>query len=84
MGKKQKLFEKLYSNPKDFRWSELTTLLNYLGYKQMQGKGSRVKFYRESPRSLISLHRPHPGEILKKYQVKDIIEKLEEDRDGND
>jgi predicted RNA binding protein YcfA (HicA-like mRNA interferase family) len=84
MGKKQKLFERLYSNPKDFRWSELTTLLNYIGYKQIQGKGARVKFYRESPRSLISIHRPHPGEILKTYQVKDIIQKLEEDRDGND
>jgi hypothetical protein len=50
MGKKQKLWKRLRSNPKDFRWSELTTLLNQLGYKQIEGSGSRVKFYRESPR----------------------------------
>jgi hypothetical protein len=83
MGKKQKLWKRLRSNPKDFRWSELTTLFNQLGYKQIEGSGSRVKFYRESPRDLISIHRPHPGEILKPYQVKDIVQKLEENINGD-
>lgn len=84
MGKRQqKLFERLYSNPKDFKWSELTTLLNQFGYKQIEGSGSRVKFFLKAPRSLISLHRPHPSDILKPYQIKEIIQKLEEINDGN-
>jgi hypothetical protein len=81
--KHEKLLSRLFSKPKDFRWGKLTTLLNSLGYKKLECDGSRVKFYRASPRSLISIHKPHPEEILKSYQVKEIIQKLEGDSDGN-
>ena len=84
MGKKEKLRERLYSKPKDFKWSELCTLLGHLGYERLEGKGSRVKFYRESPRSLITLHKPHPGEILKEYLIEEVIKKLKGVGDGND
>lgn len=84
MGRKhEKLLSRLFSKPKDFRWGELTTLLSSLGYKKLEGDGARVKFYRTSPRSLISIHKPHPEEILKLYQIKEIIQKLEGDNDGN-
>jgi len=76
MGRKQKLLDRLYSRPKDFRWSELTKLLKGYGYTQLEGKGSRVKFYLETPRNLIVIHQPHPGEILKGYQIKDVIKNL--------
>ena len=85
MGKKKlKLLERLRSKPKDFRWNELTKLLGLLGYRQIEGKGSRVKFYLESPRSLISLHKPHPEEILKTYQIIEVINAIERIADGND
>jgi len=83
MGKNQKLLTRLRSKPKDFKWSELTKLLGHLGYRKLEGKGSRVKFYCESPRSVITIHKPHPGEILKEYQIKLIIEQIEEVADGN-
>lgn len=79
MGRKRdKLLDKLYSKPKDFKWSELQALLKGLGYEELQGSGSRVKFYLDSPRSIISLHKPHPEEALKPYMIKYIIESLKE------
>lgn len=79
MGKKQKLLDRLYSKPKDFKWGEVTTLLTGLGYKKIEGKGSRVKFFRKFSRNLIIMHKPHPGDILKEYQVKNLISHIKSD-----
>lgn len=68
--------KKLLSKPKDFTWSELKTLLKKLGYQEIQGKGSRVKFFHAKPRNLISLHKPHPEEVLKTYMTNYIIKNL--------
>jgi len=81
MGKKEKLIAKLKSKPKDFTWSELMVLLNQIGYKEIKGgktSGSRVKFLGENG-SMIHLHKPHPSNSLKRYQMKLIINKLEEE-----
>lgn len=40
--------------------------------------GSRVKFYRSSDQKMISLHKPHPGEIMKQYAVKLLVEFLKD------
>jgi len=74
MSKHQKLKERFLEFPKDFTWDELKRLLRKYGYVQnSKGKtsGSRVEF--ESPESGISLnlHKPHPHNILKPYQLKD-------------
>ncbi len=79
MSKKDKLIEKLKSKPKDFTYDELKTLLNYLGfYEYNKGKtsGSRVKFLNANDVKIV-LHKPHPSNILKPYQIKDAIEILE-------
>ncbi len=76
MGKKDKLLTKLFSRPKDFKWSELKTLLKSCGYIEKQGSGSRVKFFLEKPRNLIIIHKPHPGEILKTYAINYVIDNL--------
>ena len=47
LGKKEKLIAKLKSNPKDFTFDEMKTLLEALGFVMSnKGKtsGSRVKF----------------------------------------
>lgn len=80
MSKNQKLIEKLLSNPTDFTWEELIKVLSQFGYTEMKtGKtgGSRRKFADKS-KHVISLHKPHPGNILKRYQLKDVITSLEE------
>jgi len=78
MSKIEKLIIRFLSEPKDFEWTELKKLLVSLGYEEFNsGKtsGSRVKFISEKHAD-ISLHKPHPTPILKKYQIKQIKELL--------
>ncbi|HHF7347385.1 TPA: type II toxin-antitoxin system HicA family toxin [Legionella feeleii] len=80
MTKLQKLTERLLSCPIDFTWDELTRLLSSLGYQQSnKGKtsGSRVCFVREHV--MINLHKPHPRPIMKKYQLKQVIQHLQKE-----
>jgi hypothetical protein len=81
MSKKDKLVERFKNRPADFTWAELEKLLTGLGYQQEKtGKtgGSRRKFIHATG-PLISLHKPHPKEILKAYQVKQVLEVLEKE-----
>lgn len=83
MGTKEKLVDRIKSQPKDFTFEEAERLLTLFGYtKSNKGKtsGSRVMFIDEQKRKIL-LHKPHPGNILKTYALKDIIEKLI--RNGN-
>ncbi len=75
MSKKEKLIQKLLL-AKTFKFSELSTLLKMLGYTELQGDGSRVKFDNGKPEDLINLHKPHPGNEMKAYAVKQVKEKL--------
>ncbi|MCP1510696.1 putative RNA binding protein YcfA (HicA-like mRNA interferase family) [Pseudomonas rhodesiae] len=56
--------------------SELVTLLRRLGYTQIEGAGSRVKFDSGDPTAMITLHKPHPGNELKHCIRRQIIEQL--------
>lgn len=78
MGKKEKLIERLKSKPKDFTFEEMQTLLEYLDYERSdkgRTSGSAVAFVANG-RTPIMLHKPHPRNELKMYQIKDIIDKL--------
>jgi hypothetical protein len=80
LSKKEKLVERLLSRPSDFTFDELTTLMNGLGYTlRKAGKtgGSRVTFANDGG-DYIRLHKPHPRNILKQYQVDDVIDILSE------
>lgn len=77
MGKKEKLIQRLKSNPRDFTFNEMESLLLALGFVRFEkGKtsGSRVKFIKENIGIL--LHKPHPQKELLEYQVKQIIKTL--------
>lgn len=81
MGTKEKLVERFRVLPKDFTYKELVTLLKYLGYEKMdKGKtsGSREKHFNKNTKSIICFHKPHPGNIIKEYALKDIFETLKE------
>ncbi|HFK5878506.1 TPA: type II toxin-antitoxin system HicA family toxin [Legionella pneumophila] len=72
---------RLLSFPKDFTWNELTKLLGNLGFKEFnKGKtsGSRVSFIHARYRTII-LHKPHNPPILRSYQIKQIIEQLQDE-----
>ena len=79
MGSHEKLLERFLRLPNDFTWDELKRLLRRYGYKQNnKGRisGSRVVFEKEDSNVSLDLHRPHPKNILKPYQMKDVLEFL--------
>lgn len=81
MGQKEKLIRKLRSRPKDFTFQEAETLLGYLTYQRFnKGKtsGSRVLFYSEGHAPIL-LHKPHPRKELLEYQVRQLLEILEQE-----
>ena len=77
MSKTEKFIVRLLSQPKDFTYSELKTILTFWGYEEVQGSGSRVCFRREIHK--IKLHKPHPGNLLKQYQIGLIIGELKKE-----
>lgn len=79
MSRIQKIIFRLISKPKDFTYQELEKLLAYYGYTEIKrGKsaGARRAFIKTTTKHIIRLHKPHPGNVLKAYQVKNIIEEL--------
>ena len=80
-GEKDKLIKRLKSRPKDFTFDEAETLLKYFDFDYSnKGKtsGSRVIFESEN-HGCIMLHKPHPQKELKAYQIKQLIEYLEQE-----
>jgi hypothetical protein len=77
MSRSEKLLVRLLSQPNDFTYSELRTLLGLFGYEEEQGAWSRVCF--KSKTYKIKLHKPHPGNLLKQYQVNLIVEELKKE-----
>lgn len=82
MSKIEKSIKKMKEKPTDFTYDELKRILNNFGfYEYNKGKtsGSRVVFIKENDISKkIEFHKPHPGKILKLYQIKNIVKILEE------
>ncbi len=79
MGKAEKILEKLLRKPKDFNYDELVTLLGHFGYSEVKkGKtsGSGRAFVHDGTKHIIRLHKPHPGNELRHYQITEIIEEL--------
>ena len=79
MSKEEKLLERFMSRPKDFTYNELRRLLKTFGYiESAQGKtsGSRVAFIETESKHIIRLHKPHPGNELKLYQLDQIRDEL--------
>ena len=74
MSKKEKFLKKFQTTPvrNDLTFSELKTLLLGLGFEMKEGKGSRVKFFHEEKKLIISTHKPHPNPELCEEFIKDL------------
>lgn len=81
MSKLEKLVQKFLNIPKDLTWEEFTKVLNYYGYIELKKKGktsgSRRKFInKKKDNDVIIAHKPHPQNIVKRYIIEQVIEKL--------
>jgi hypothetical protein len=79
MSRDEKLLRRFQGMPLDFTWNELVRLLSSLGFTELTtGKtaGSRRVFYAETKNLIIRLHKPHPGNELKMYQMHLLLETL--------
>lgn len=82
MSSKEKLIKRFLALPTDFSWDEMRQLLSYLGYElcnKGRTSGSRVIF-KQSGKRPIMLHKPHPGNIIKEYALKQVYESLKIDK----
>ena len=79
MSSHEKILERFLKLPKDFTWDELKRLVKRYGYYQKnKGKtsGSRVRFENEDSDIYLDLHKPHPNNNLKPYQMTDVLDFL--------
>ncbi len=80
MGTKDKLINRFKTLPSDFTFEELEKLLGIFGYtKSNKGKtsGSRI-IYKNNDKRPIMIHKPHPGNIIKHYAMKQIMNDLKD------
>ena len=77
MSKRGKAIERLLSKPKDFTWDELIAVMTACGYELKTTGGSGRKFIHPTGGTLF-IHQPHPSNVLKAYQVKEVILELTE------
>ena len=81
VSQKEKLIKRLKCCPKDLTFEETKTLLRYLGYTEFnkgRTSGSRIMFKNDSHPPIL-LHKPHPRKTLLEYQVRQLVEILEQE-----
>lgn len=79
MSRHSKLIERFLRLLKDFSYDELKRLLGGLGYDEFtKGKtsGSRVAFVHRDSKHIVRFHKPHPGNIVKRYVLEQLSEEL--------
>ena len=82
MARRDKLIRRFRDRPRDFTWQELVRLLEGAGYAEVgtgRSGGSRRRFvHPDAP--AISLHKPHPGRIVKMYVIDDVLRLLTDEK----
>jgi hypothetical protein len=76
MGRSDKLLVRIKRKPKDFTYDELRRLLKSLDCEEDLGgrtSGSRTAFIHQPTKAILRLHRPHPGNELKAYQIDSVL-----------
>ena len=77
MSTKEKLLERFRRLPGDFTFDELIRLFNIFGFEldnKGRTSGSRVLFYKNE--ECFAMHRPHPGNIVRKAVLKEVYNYL--------
>jgi hypothetical protein len=79
MSRRDKLLRRFLKKPADFSFDEMSRLLKGFGYEEVKsGKtsGLRIAFISRASGHIVRLHKPHPGNVLKRYQMELVEETL--------
>jgi len=70
-SKQKRTLASIYADPvpTSLAWKDIESLFVALSVEVIEGRGSRVRFYKA--RIVASFHRPHPKKEAKPYQVRD-------------
>jgi hypothetical protein len=79
MSKLKKSLRRLANKPADFTWPELVALMSSLGIELTTASGSARKFRNPATGQQFAIHQPHPSNILKRYQVRDAAQFLQQE-----
>ena len=86
MSTEEKMIARIKTVPSDYTYSEAKNLAKRFGYlEQSKGKtsGSRVSLYRALDGRKILLHKPHPGDVMMQYAVRQLLTTFIENGDIN-
>jgi len=79
MSSIEKLRQELKSRPHTFNWNDIKRVIKDAGYVESKGgktAGSRVRFTHTTAASIV-LHKPHPGNEMKSYAIRLVVDMLE-------
>lgn len=80
MNRRDKLLKRFYGNPKDFTFDELKAVFSAYGFRldnKGATSGSRVEFVNDSLNLSYIAHKPHPGNTVKAYAMRQAIDYFE-------
>ncbi len=78
VGRKEKLAKQFLAAERTYKWDQLITLLKLLGFSKTEAAGSRVNF--SNGVVMIKLHKPHPGNEVKAYVIKEVKVLLQKEK----
>ena len=82
MSKLSKALERLCREPTpvNVKWDDLANILTSLGYEELNGRGSRKKFFHREKNLLIVCHKPHPSPDVDKGCIADVVKHLKDNK----
>lgn len=79
MAKKEKLMNRLKNQPNNFTIQELDKLMSQCGCDKKHGAGgSSLRYVHKRTKRVCTFHGPHPGNELYNYQIKKVLQFLED------
>ena len=78
MTQQDKRINRLKSQPADYSWRELVSVLASLGFAEKKDKkGGSHRIFEHPIAGNLHLPKPHPGPIVKRYVIREVIQKLQ-------
>ena len=79
MSSIEKLRKEIKCRPNTFDWHDVKRIIKDVGYVESKGgktSGSRVRFTHTTAAPIV-LHKPHPGNEMKSYAIRLVVDMLE-------